>query len=106
MRRFSCTVAVRYRPTMACTNSCRAPALILGIVPPFVCHAPVANFVRQRDPPGNKSGDAMRSLATTTSCFRSWPSFVSAGVRVVSVADHLDSDDDEATLGIQIRGIF
>src|SRR5206468_3493273 len=60
MRRFSCTVAVRYRPTMACTNSCRAPALILGIVPPFVCHAPVANFVRQRDPPGNKSGDAMR----------------------------------------------
>jgi DNA invertase Pin-like site-specific DNA recombinase len=28
------------------------------------------------------------------------------GVRVVSVADGLDSDDDEATLGIQIRGIF
>ncbi len=27
-------------------------------------------------------------------------------VRVVSVADGLDSDDDEATLGIQIRGIF
>jgi hypothetical protein len=45
---------------MACTNSCRAPALILGIVPPFVCHAPVANFVRQRDLRGNKTGDAMR----------------------------------------------
>ncbi len=28
------------------------------------------------------------------------------GVRVVSVADGLDSDDEEATLGIQIRGIF
>lgn len=27
------------------------------------------------------------------------------GVRVVSVADGLDSDDEEATLGIQIRGI-
>ncbi len=27
-------------------------------------------------------------------------------VRVVSVADGLDSDDEEATLGIQIRGIF
>jgi len=25
---------------------------------------------------------------------------------VVSVADGLDSDDEEATLGIQIRGIF
>jgi site-specific DNA recombinase len=29
-----------------------------------------------------------------------------AGVRVVSVADGLDSHDQEATLGIQIRGIF
>jgi site-specific DNA recombinase len=29
-----------------------------------------------------------------------------AGARVVSVADGLDSQDDEATLGIQIRGIF
>ena len=29
-----------------------------------------------------------------------------AGVRVVSVADGLDSHDEEATLGIQIRGIF
>lgn len=28
------------------------------------------------------------------------------GVRVVSVADGLDSHDEEATLGIQIRGIF
>lgn len=28
------------------------------------------------------------------------------GVRVVSVTDGLDSDDDEAALGIQIRGIF
>jgi hypothetical protein len=28
------------------------------------------------------------------------------GVRVVSVADGLDSDDEETTLGIQIRGIF
>lgn len=28
------------------------------------------------------------------------------GVRVVSVADGLDSEDEEATLGIQIRGIF
>jgi len=28
------------------------------------------------------------------------------GVRVVSVADGLDSDDEEANLGIQIRGIF
>jgi DNA invertase Pin-like site-specific DNA recombinase len=28
------------------------------------------------------------------------------GVRVVSVADGLDSDDEEATLGIQVRGIF
>ncbi len=28
------------------------------------------------------------------------------GVRVVSVADGLDSDDEESTLGIQIRGIF
>ncbi len=28
------------------------------------------------------------------------------GLRVVSVADGLDSDDEEATLGIQIRGIF
>jgi len=28
------------------------------------------------------------------------------GVRVISVADGLDSDDEEATLGIQIRGIF
>lgn len=28
------------------------------------------------------------------------------GVRVVSVADGLDSNDEEATLGIQIRGIF
>jgi site-specific DNA recombinase len=29
-----------------------------------------------------------------------------AGVRVVSVAEGLDSQDEEATLGIQIRGIF
>lgn len=29
-----------------------------------------------------------------------------AGVRVVSVADGLDSNDEEATLGIQIRGVF
>ena len=29
-----------------------------------------------------------------------------AGVRVISVADGLDSHDEEATLGIQIRGIF
>jgi site-specific DNA recombinase len=29
-----------------------------------------------------------------------------AGVRVISVADGLDSHDQEATLGIQIRGIF
>jgi hypothetical protein len=28
------------------------------------------------------------------------------GVRVISVADGLDSEDEEATLGIQIRGIF
>ncbi len=28
------------------------------------------------------------------------------GIRVVSVADGLDSEDEEATLGIQIRGIF
>src|SRR5207237_1902237 len=28
------------------------------------------------------------------------------GVRVVSVADGLDSNDEESTLGIQIRGIF
>lgn len=28
------------------------------------------------------------------------------GVRVVSVADGLDSDDEEAAVGIQIRGIF
>lgn len=28
------------------------------------------------------------------------------GIRVVSVADGLDSNDEEATLGIQIRGIF
>jgi hypothetical protein len=28
------------------------------------------------------------------------------GVRVVSVADGLDSEDEEATLGIQVRGIF
>ncbi len=28
------------------------------------------------------------------------------GARVVSVADGLDSEDEEATLGIQIRGIF
>ena len=28
------------------------------------------------------------------------------GVRVLSVADGLDSDDDEASLGIQIRGVF
>ena len=28
------------------------------------------------------------------------------GVRVISVADGLDSDDEESTLGIQIRGIF
>ena len=27
------------------------------------------------------------------------------GVRVASVADGLDSEDEEATLGIQIRGI-
>ncbi len=29
-----------------------------------------------------------------------------AGVRVISVADGLDSNDEESTLGIQIRGIF
>lgn len=29
-----------------------------------------------------------------------------AGIRVVSVADGLDSNDEESTLGIQIRGIF
>jgi DNA invertase Pin-like site-specific DNA recombinase len=28
------------------------------------------------------------------------------GVRVISVADGLDTDDEEATIGIQIRGIF
>ena len=28
------------------------------------------------------------------------------GVRVLSVADGLDSDDEEASLGIQIRGVF
>lgn len=28
------------------------------------------------------------------------------GVRVISVADGLDSNDEEATLGVQIRGIF
>jgi DNA invertase Pin-like site-specific DNA recombinase len=28
------------------------------------------------------------------------------GVRVVSVADGLDSHDEEATIGIQVRGIF
>ena len=28
------------------------------------------------------------------------------GIRVISVADGLDSNDEEATLGIQIRGIF
>lgn len=28
------------------------------------------------------------------------------GVRVVSVADGLDSNDEEATIGIQVRGIF
>ena len=28
------------------------------------------------------------------------------GIRVVSVADGLDSDDEEATLAIQVRGIF
>ncbi|MDQ3729179.1 MAG: recombinase family protein, partial [Actinomycetota bacterium] len=28
------------------------------------------------------------------------------GISVVSVADGLDSDDEEAALGIQIRGIF
>src|SRR5512136_1023350 len=28
------------------------------------------------------------------------------GVRVVSVADGLDSDDREATIGIQVRGVF
>lgn len=28
------------------------------------------------------------------------------GIRVISVADGLDSDDEEATLGIQVRGIF
>ncbi len=28
------------------------------------------------------------------------------GVRVISVADGLDSEDDDATLGIQIRGVF
>lgn len=28
------------------------------------------------------------------------------GVRVISVADGLESEDEEATLGIQIRGIF
>ena len=29
-----------------------------------------------------------------------------AGVRVVSVADHLDTSDDNALLGIQVRGVF
>ncbi len=28
------------------------------------------------------------------------------GIRVLSVADGLDSEDEEATMGIQIRGIF
>jgi site-specific DNA recombinase len=28
------------------------------------------------------------------------------GVRVVSVADGLDTDNEEATLGIQVRGVF
>ena len=28
------------------------------------------------------------------------------GIRVISVADGLDSNDQESTLGIQIRGIF
>lgn len=28
------------------------------------------------------------------------------GVRIVSVADGLDSNDEEATVGIQVRGIF
>ena len=32
--------------------------------------------------------------------------FQYVGVRVISVADNLDSDDEESTLGIQIRGIF
>ena len=32
--------------------------------------------------------------------------FQYADVRVVSVADNLDSSDEESTLGIQIRGIF
>ena len=32
--------------------------------------------------------------------------FQYAGIRVISVADNLDSEDDESTLGIQIRGIF
>jgi len=29
-----------------------------------------------------------------------------AGIRVISVADGLDSDDEESTLAIQVRGIF
>ena len=29
-----------------------------------------------------------------------------AGVRVISVADHLDTSDDNALLGIQVRGVF
>ena len=29
-----------------------------------------------------------------------------AGIRIVSVADGLDSNDEESKLGIQIRGIF
>ena len=32
--------------------------------------------------------------------------FQYVGIRVISVADNLDSDDEESTLGIQIRGIF
>lgn len=32
--------------------------------------------------------------------------FQYAGIRVISVADNLDSYDEESTLGIQIRGIF
>ena len=35
-----------------------------------------------------------------------WRSFDFHGVRVVSVADGLDSDDREATIGIQVRGVF
>ena len=31
--------------------------------------------------------------------------FQYAGIRAISVADNLDNDDDESTLGIQIRGI-